>query len=294
MIIRYIIVLIFCLVEVVSLVSQSVGINYFNSPPPPADSAVIFAPNVISSKGQWEEKICFSPDGIEMFFGRHPDAGANYFKPNLFTSKYKTGVWTRPDTAVFALGRIIGYPIMGLHGSHLYMEEPALQKEGNALGSIGRSIKENGSWSEIDIIIPEVPNKEGFGLAQITNDSTFYFHDRFDRIGYTSKLHSDGTFAKAEPLPSVINPAVEIFVSPDNDYIIFQPLNWSNQFHIVFRDEDDKWAMPIPFSAYFGDMKKSKVEGCGPYVSPDKKYFFFSREGDIYWVKADFIDVLRG
>ena len=41
-------------------------INYFNLPPPPSDSAVLFAKGLVSKKGRWDEKITFSPNGTEV------------------------------------------------------------------------------------------------------------------------------------------------------------------------------------------------------------------------------------
>lgn len=92
-------------------------------------------------------------------------------------------------------------------------------------------------------------------------------------------------------------------VNGDGGNSYFQPLvmksvydnkSWSNQFHISFKNREGRWSMPIPFSNYF--KKKKGWDGrnsCEPYVSPDNKYFFFCRWGDIYSVKADFIEVLR-
>ena len=53
------------------------AINYFDSPPP-SDRPVVFAKGVVSIENRWEEKICFTADGKEAFFGIHPDPN-NYF-----------------------------------------------------------------------------------------------------------------------------------------------------------------------------------------------------------------------
>lgn len=273
---------------------QSNEINYFNSPPPPADSVVVFARDIVSLKDRWEEKICFTSDGKEAFFGRHHDAdpNKNYFRPRVMHSTYLNNKWSVPDTASFSRKTIVGYPLLSLNGTLLLMEQPIKHKKNGATGRIVFSKKENGKWLELDSIIPNVASKQGFGLAQITNDSTFYFHDRFDRIAYSSKI-VNGKYSKPKPLPYRINPIVEFFVSPSNDYIIFEPINWSNQLHISFRNSKNKWSMPLPLSKYFEEKKGWNCKGISPYVSPDGKYFFFGKNGDIYWVKTNFIESLR-
>ncbi|KZS42366.1 hypothetical protein AWE51_02695 [Aquimarina aggregata] len=286
----------FTLISLIILFYQGIGqdhntINYFNAVPPPNDSIVIFAKGIVSLDDRWEEKICFSPDGKEVFFGRHPDGNNNYFKPRTMYSKFENSKWSTPDTAVFSRKVIAGYPIFNPDGNILYMEQPIKPTKKGVTGQIVFSKKKNNEWSTLKVISPNVTAKEGFGLAQITKDSTFYFHDRFDRVAYSAKI-INGKITAPKPLPYMLNPIVEFFVSPDNDYIIFMPLNWSNQFHITFKVKH-KWSMPIPFSAYFKKEKGWDMRGYGPYVSPDGNYFFFGKKGDIYWVKADFIEGLR-
>lgn len=39
--------------------------------------------------------------------------------------------------------------------------------------------------------------------------------------------------------------------------------------------------------------KNTDIYGSLPKVTPDRKYFFFSRGGDIYWVDAKIIEKLK-
>ena len=59
----------------------------------------------------------------------------------------------------------------------------------------------------------------------------------------------------------MINPAVEFFVSPDNDYILFIPIHWANHLHISYREGDNEWSLPIPLSIYFKKNKGWNGEG---------------------------------
>lgn len=268
-------------------------INYLNMTPPPSDSAVVFAKGLVSKKGRWDEKITFSPDGKEVFWGIHPD-NKNYFRPYIMHSRLINKKWSEPDTLAYSKNRKLGWPLLSPDGDMLFMEEVTEKSNTGVTGNIVCSKREKEGWSAPVTIIPEMESKEGFGLAQITRDGTFYFYDRFMHVAYSAKL-KDGKVSKPTPLPYTVNPAVEFFVSPENDYIIFKPISWHTETHISFRTKNDEWTLPLALSDYF--KKNPKFAGIGeggaPSVSPDGKYYFFVRWGEIYWVRTDFIEILR-
>lgn len=268
-------------------------IDYLNMIPPPSDSAVIFAKGLVSQKDRWDEKITFSADGKEAFWGIHPDK-EDYFRPYIMQAKFINGKWAEPDTFVYSKNRKLGWPVLSPDGDMLFMEEVPEKTIPGSTGNIVYSKKENNAWSRPVTIMPKLDSKEGYGLAQITRDGTFYFYDRHTHVAYSAKL-KHGKVSKAEPLPYTINPAVEFYVSPENDYIIFKPISWHTETHISFKKENNEWTLPLPLTDYF--KKNQKLGGTGfgggPSVSPDGKYFFFVRWGEIYWVKTDFIEALR-
>ena len=235
-------------------------------------------------KHSWEEKITFSPDGKAVFFGRHPDGDGGYDKPQILTRRYENGRWSEAIVASFSAGKRVGWPILSPDGKTLFAEELG--------GKIVYTKKTNRGWAELEELRPDVAARQGFGLAQLSNHNTFYFYDRFERLVYSAK-YDDGNLANIKPLPYQINPAAEYFVSRNDDYIIFTPIGWHNPFHISFKKSDESWTLPLPLSDYFRQKGAWTGRGMGPYVSPDEKYFFFGMRGDIYWVKADFIEALK-
>ena len=279
---------------VFSIDAQQINeINYLNMVPPPSDSAVIFAKGLVSQKGRWDEKITFSSDGKEVFWGIHPDNN-DYFRPYIMHAKIINGKWSEPDTLVYSKNRKLGWPLLSPNGEILFMEEVGEKTKTGVAGNIVYSKKEKDGWSEPVTIMPKLESKEGFGLAQITRDGTFYFYDRYAHVAYSAKL-KDGKVSKPIPLPYTINPAVEFYVSPENDYIIFKPISWHTKTHISFRTGNNEWTLPLPISDYFKKSKKFGGVGDGgaPSVSPDGKYYFFIKLGEMYWVKTDFIKALR-
>ncbi len=259
---------------------------------PPEDSAIVFAPGVVSIPNRYEEKFCYASNGMEIFFGIHTDS-KDYFNPKILHMKYENDTWTKADTASFSKNRKAGWPISSLNGSRIFMEEVIVKTKTGVICQIVFSRKLDGGWYPLETLIPDIKTKEGVGLAQMTNDSTLYFYDRAKRVAYYSKL-KNGKYAVPIALPYRINPATEFCVSPQNDYILFCPITWDNNFHISFKDKENEWSMPIPVSSYFKKRNNGwDGKGVGPSISPDGKYLFFSFKQDIYWIATNFIEELR-
>lgn len=58
---------------------------------------------------------------------------------------------------------------------------------------------------------------------------------------------------------------------------------------ISFKKKDGSWTKLVNMEKI---LKRNIIGGC-PYVSPDGKYFFFTRKSDIYWVDAKIIEQLK-
>ena len=72
---------------------------YFNQPPP-GDSAVIFAPGIVSVNGRYEYGVSFSPDLKEIYFTAHrKDEGSSVYFSKLIDKK-----WTTPKKANLTKG----------------------------------------------------------------------------------------------------------------------------------------------------------------------------------------------
>ena len=81
------------------------------------------------------------------------------------------------------------------------------------------------------------------------------------------------------------------FIAPDENYLIFdsenRPKEGKCRLWISFHKKDGTWTVPKNMGS-----KINKKAGYA-MLSPDGKYLFFSAEGNIYWVDAKIIDVLR-
>ena len=99
--------------------------NYLDQVPPPSDRPVIFAEGIVSVKGRWEEKISFTVDGKEMFFGVHPDD--DYFRPSLMYAKHDGAKWSAPTEAAFTKGKASAWPMLSPTGKKLFMEQKGVK-----------------------------------------------------------------------------------------------------------------------------------------------------------------------
>ena len=85
--------------------AQTNNIDYFGLKPP-GDSAIVFAPGIISLGNRFETYPTFSPDGKEMFF---TVVNAAWTKGTIFHTQEQNGNWPKPDTAVFSKNNYINW-----------------------------------------------------------------------------------------------------------------------------------------------------------------------------------------
>ncbi len=186
------------------------------------------------------------------------------------------------------------------------------------------------SWGE-PYNLGEPVNSDGNEFyPSVTNDGTLYFSraDKGTRIHfiYRSKF-IDGKYSEPEKLNDKINCGTNrynTFIAPDESYMIVPAVGMPDSrggtdYYIVYRDKNDNWSDPINL----GDkINTAAALEFSPYVTKDDKYFFFmsaryevdidpvlekitlakllkkvnspeNGNGDIYWMKADFIETLR-
>lgn len=128
---RKLIILIFITLLINNVFSQSIPVDsLYLGQPPPGDSAIVFAPGLISLPNRWEPCITFSPDGKSAFF--YIEFWPSPKEPFVMFTEYKNGKWTTPDTASFAKNRKTGEPIFAFSGSRIYLTAK------NALNQVGR------------------------------------------------------------------------------------------------------------------------------------------------------------
>ncbi|MCX6137823.1 MAG: hypothetical protein NTV54_10050 [Ignavibacteriales bacterium] len=251
--------------------------------PPPGDSAVIFAPGIVST-GLFTRDIAITPDGKEIYFGA---VVGQYIYSTIMVTKLVNGRWTEPEVASFAA--IPSYktvePCISPDGKKFFFSSnrPAPGKEMTESDyDIWVMERTADGWGDPKNLGAPVNTPEGEYFPSVTDDGTLYFTKTVGRTAndiYRSRLR-DGRYQAPEKLPPEVNcgqAQFNAFIAPDESYIIVPVIGRKDSkgrtdYYIAFRNSDDTWSEPVNM----GDAVNTKTDNeYSPYVSRDGKYFFF-------------------
>lgn len=291
----------FCSLAVACQQSQK-EVNYYFSQQIPDDTPAVFAPGTISKEDRYEQFLLFSPDGQELTFGvTNPD----WSKFTLYHMVMEDGRWSEPKPAPFlgedqsALTSCLSF---GMDRAFITSSRPSYPP-----CDIWMSERRDGGWSEpVKLEFPISSEGDEFEV-HISRSGTLYFSSsREGGLGdldiYRAPL-VDGGYPNVENLGPPINTSSGDdlpYIAPDESYLIFASNRpgglGSRDLYISFY-VDGAWSEPVNL----GSPINSEYFDIYPSISPDGKYFFFTRrkswqtdeDSDIYWVSAGFIDRLK-
>lgn len=254
---------------------------------PPGREPKVFAPGIVSTRGQMEYSITFSPKGDELYFARRAsDAGRG--ANEICVCRLTDEGWTAPEVASFS----------GEHSDY----NPCFTK--------GRQRLLFGSFrpAPTEVAAPGEPalwyvdrTEEGWGEAQLFGAGTYLTAAR-DGSVYVSTpggvlritspirpwLHSDPARGP-EAFPHL---GGHPGVAPDERYILFDstPANGPTDLYLCWRmppqfHATTDWHSPRSLAEPLG-MKGAKF--CGT-VSPNGRFLFFTANLDLYWVSTEIL-----
>ncbi len=288
----------------------------------PGEEPILFAPGMVNT-GAVELNGVFSPDGEEFFFTRMidgPDEQAGYpgkLRLILFHSVYTDDGWSKPEPLrLFPDAPHAWAADMSVSpdGQTLYFMGPHPSKGGDVDLNIWASQKKNGKWETAKKLPAPLNSRSHEVYSSVVADGSLYYTtypagDGASRAGlYRAQAKESGGFEAPEPVALAGGEAVgDTFVAPDESYLIFSSSRQDGfgqgDLYISFRTDDGSWGEPINMGQ---EVNTGRLDYC-PFVTPDGKYFFFSRrtsepadggwpkvtEGDVYWMSADIIERLR-
>ena len=267
---------------------------------PPGLVPEVFAPGVVST-AENELNAVFSSDGQEFYFSVRRPTGEDAIK----VMRRENGQWTRPEIVSFSGVHRDVDPTLAPAGDRLFFLSNR-PWEGSAPWDIWMTVKTGGGpWSEPENLGPPVNTLANEIYPGVSEDGTLYFAS--DREGgnggsdiYVSRLE-DGRYADVQNIGGPINTEfdeVDVFIAPDESYMIFlsfgRPDGYGDgDLYISFREEDSTWSE----ARNMGDEINSPGLDYCPSVSPDGRFFFFTRvemeNGDVFWVDAAIFDQFR-
>jgi Tol biopolymer transport system component len=262
--------------------------------PSPDTLPLIFLPNLVSKDGL-DFNSAISPDGSSFYFTRSKNG-----QWDIYVTKHDGTNWSEPILAPF--------------NDPKYSEaDPAFSPDGTLYFISNRPKQLVDTLSDFDIwFIKPIPNgrwTEPENFAQINSDSTEYYIS-FAANGnvYFGSSRKGGFGAEDIYISRIIN---GVYTMPENlgpaintKESEHDPCIWPNEEFLVFKSEnhndgygeadlycakyaaDKKWTPSVNLGK---KINTNTYEYC-PYLTPDSKYFFFSSEFEIKWIKASFIE----
>jgi Tol biopolymer transport system component len=251
----------------------------------PGKTPEIFAPDIVSTE-LFEMNAAFSPNGEEFYYSI-ADPFQNFNA--IIIMRAKNGIWSAPQVASFS-GKYSDFdPVFSPNGKKLFFisRRPVDSKNQPNNDTDIWMIEWNKTSEAEPVRLPAPINSDSDEYyASASSIGTIYFTST--REGgkgawdiYCAKPIGE-KFDAIENLEDTINSKYnehDPFIAPDESYIIFtsnRPGGYGRgDLYISFRNTDGSWSMARNLGK---DINTSDYEYC-PSVSPDGKYFFFSRFG---------------
>lgn len=254
---------------------------------PPNDTPKIFAPKLLAGdSGIAMDRCAFSKDGKEFYychaFHWFTTKGATI---NCF--KFQYGKWSSPsvlDSNLYA-------PTFSEDNNTMYFM-------GGELGAVIQSHRTDNGWTKPGLFI-----KRYYGVYDFmpTASGNIYVASNIGgSIGDYTKYDicllptsDEDTVAKTLG-PPLNTPGFngDFYIAPDESYIIIsfnETKTYKCDIGISFHKKDGTWTKPKSLGPL---INNGVADRWGEYVSPDGKYFFYSKgssEKDcaLYWVRFD-------
>ncbi|QHI38558.1 hypothetical protein IMCC3317_39510 [Kordia antarctica] len=242
--------------------------------------------------------VAISPTNDEIFFTL--DAPKSAFR-TILTSKKVNGKWTAFAIASFSGKYHDIEPAFSPDGTQLFFAskrpigtETSLKKDYD----LWVVTKENGEWKNPTRLPETINSDKNEYYPSIANNGTLYFTaERDDAKGkediYKSEF-KNGTYQTPESLGEGVNTKTyeyNAYVSPDESFIIFGSYGrkgslGKGDLYISF-NKNNTWQEAV----HLGKLINSdQIDYC-PFVSFDKKYFFFTSEKSTIQTSYDTLSI---
>ncbi|MEI6886134.1 MAG: T9SS type A sorting domain-containing protein [Bacteroidota bacterium] len=268
--------------------SPAVSGPYFGQPAPGL-TPVRFAASMMPA-GAWG--ISFTPDGKECFVTQNT-GGTN----TLYTSREIQNSWTVFSVAPFSGVYMDMESFITPDGQRVYFGSMR-PRSGCPGGQLYQwyAEKTDSGWSQPKPMDPPLYT-ESMMFPSVSGNKSMYYTS-FDNLGQWISVsrYENGHYLPPEKLSDSINytwaPA-HPFIAQDESYLVFDVLtdsaNGARDMYISFRKPGGSWTKAVNMGTMFNNATYSMC----PYVSSDRKYFFFYKDLYIMWMDASYIDQIR-
>ena len=241
----------------------------------------MFAPNIISDEFG-NRDMAISPKGDEIFYTMQYNYG---MLSTILYSKKINGKWTSTTRLlIFADNIKTSNLLFHYDGTKLYFSSnrPLADTGSEKDYDIWYVTKVNGKWGKpVNMKSPVNTDKDEY-YASVAKNNNIYFTRAVEGSEEDIMVCKfiDGKYNEAASLPDSINSTGDefnAFVDPDENYIIFSGYKRKDGYgngdlYISKKNEKGEWQQAKNLGA---TINSAKLDYC-PYVTPDKKYFFFT------------------
>ncbi len=261
------------------LVAQNSNKYTFFSMPAPGDTAVVFAAGIVSDE-LGNRDMAIAPDANEFFYTIQYRGGQF---STIMQVQNINGKWGKPEVALFSGMYNDLEPAYSPDGTRVYFaSNRPLPGSKSKDYNIWYVKKQNGQWVEPTPLQNTVNTTADEFYPAVTKSGNLYFtravKDKGEDIVVCRWLN--GSYEEAVSLPDAINTTGDefnAFVDADEQYIIYSGYKRKGAYgvgdlYISKKNEKGEWGESINLG---NSINAIGLTYC-PYVSPDKKYFFFT------------------
>jgi len=263
----------------------------------PGSAPEIFAPGVVSTERD-ELNSVFTPDGREFYFA----VSTGRMKWKFMVMKQGKEGWDRPQEASFS-GRWSDVDLfISPDGRKLYFSSNRpLEGQGEAKKDFDVWVAERSGdgWSEpANLGAPVNSDTDEFYPAVDKAGTIFFQSERDDCRGgrdiYFAKLE-EGRYREVRNVGDGVNGRdfeSDAYIAPDGGFLIFSSSRpgglGRGDLYISFL-RNGSWTPALNMGSA---INTPQHENC-PMLSPDGRFLFFTRKGDIYWLDAGIIEDMK-
>jgi len=251
---------------------------------PPGLVPKVFAPGRVSLPNRYENDICLSKDGRECYFTVR---NAGWSVCQIYETHYSNGQWTTPVVASFSDGRSLTPSLEDNDQSCYFGRNNHIWK--------ARRLAQG--WSKPEAVPAPISSAQNDWSCRISSLGNAWICSwRTGGVGQCDLWRvrfSDGQFTEAVDLRGLNTSASDCLPAPgpNEEYVIWNSDRAGGfggvDLYVSLADGRGGWTPPRNLGPI---INSSKNDGA-PYLSPDHRYLFFSREAsgdsDIYWVRVE-------
>lgn len=278
---------------IISCKTNTVTVDYFGQIEPETNP-IIFAEDIISVKGRFENGISFTPDRRELAFGilNKDDLSGDIYYSNKSDNK-----WNVPEFLEQLKNESVYHPYFSPDGKALLYSQSKTSTE-NWITDIWMLKKKNNLWVQQKKVHSPISTLVRESTACMTLDNKIYFSSNRNGNGLADLYYSsleNGEYSNAERIDSICSEKDEesVFVSANDSFLILCRYTEENgpDLFISYRDFKGTWMPPTLLDSKINTSDWERR----PYVTIDNKFLFFTRqefkeynliESDIYWVNT--------